>query len=350
MISGSTRLKAGTATKLVLNMLTTGAMVLLGKTYGNLMVDLKATNTKLVVRTRRIVAELTGLSEAEAEQQLARCGGELKTAVVAHRHGVSAEEARRLLHKAGGQLRVALNEPRPRHDSPVTNDSCHLVIGVDGGGTKTVAWLAPLDDPANTIVLGRGQAGPGNPRAAGFDIAQANIAAAIAAAFADAEVASSRRQLPPASAWPARVGNPSRSESRPGRNNGGIAAAVRVARRRRTDSRRRLARELRHRSDLRHRIARLGPQSATGQTARCGGWGYLARRRRQRLQNCPRWSSLGDPRCRRAWAGDRPAPSLYAAIERRITTGTYRESVCTRDVPRAPGGTGKHRIRLSHHG
>ena len=67
VISGSTRLKAGTATKLVLNMLTTGAMVLLGKTYGNLMVDLKATNTKLVARTRRIVAELTGLSEEAAE-------------------------------------------------------------------------------------------------------------------------------------------------------------------------------------------------------------------------------------------------------------------------------------------
>jgi N-acetylmuramic acid 6-phosphate etherase len=108
VISGSTRLKAGTATKMVLNMLTTGAMVLLGKTYGNLMVDLKATNAKLVIRTRLIVAELTGLSEAEAEQQLARCGGELKTAVVAFRRGVSADEARKLLAVAGGQLRGAL--------------------------------------------------------------------------------------------------------------------------------------------------------------------------------------------------------------------------------------------------
>jgi N-acetylmuramic acid 6-phosphate etherase len=108
VISGSTRLKAGTATKLVLNMLTTGAMVLLGKTYGNSMVDLKATNTKLVVRTRRIVAELTGLSEAEAEQQLARCDGELKTAVVAYRRSTSPDEARRMLTAAGGQLRTAL--------------------------------------------------------------------------------------------------------------------------------------------------------------------------------------------------------------------------------------------------
>ena len=108
VVSGSTRLKAGTATKLVLNTLTTGAMVLLGKTYGNLMVDLKASNAKLIIRTRRIVAELTGLTEAEAEQQLACCGGELKTAVVAHRHGVSADAARKLLAEAGGQLRRAL--------------------------------------------------------------------------------------------------------------------------------------------------------------------------------------------------------------------------------------------------
>jgi N-acetylmuramic acid 6-phosphate etherase len=113
VISGSTRLKAGTATKLVLNMLTTGAMVLLGKTYGNLMVDLKATNTKLVIRTRRIVAELTGLTETEAEEQLACCGGELKTAVVAYRRGVSADEARRLLSAAGGQLRLALAGTKP---------------------------------------------------------------------------------------------------------------------------------------------------------------------------------------------------------------------------------------------
>ena len=108
IISGSTRLKAGTATKLVLNMLTTGAMVLLGKTYGNLMVDLKATNTKLVQRTRRMVASLTGLSEEAAELKLAECDGELKTAVVAQRRGVSAAEARGLLEQAGGQLRGAL--------------------------------------------------------------------------------------------------------------------------------------------------------------------------------------------------------------------------------------------------
>jgi len=111
VISGSTRLKAGTATKLVLNMLTTGAMVLLGKTYGNLMVDLKATNTKLVARTRRMVAMLTGVSEETAESLLGSCGGELKTTVVAHRHGIPAEAAREMLRRAGGQLRIALESP-----------------------------------------------------------------------------------------------------------------------------------------------------------------------------------------------------------------------------------------------
>ena len=108
VISGSTRMKAGTATKMVLNMLTTGAMVRLGKTYGNLMVDLRASNTKLVARSRRIVAMLTDISEAEAEELLARCDGELKTAVVVNLKSVTPEEARRLLSNAGGHLRRAL--------------------------------------------------------------------------------------------------------------------------------------------------------------------------------------------------------------------------------------------------
>src|SRR5690242_19598821 len=61
-----------------------------------------------------------------------------------------------------------------------------LVLGIDGGGTKTAAWLAPLEQGNENVVLGRGQAGPGNPRAAGYETAQANIEASIAAAFADA--------------------------------------------------------------------------------------------------------------------------------------------------------------------
>jgi N-acetylmuramic acid 6-phosphate etherase len=108
VISGSTRMKAGTATKMVLNMLSTGAMVLLGKTYGNLMVDLQATNSKLVERSRRIVATVTGCSPGEAERALAQCQGEVKTAIVALRCSVPPEEARRRLAQHGGRLRKAL--------------------------------------------------------------------------------------------------------------------------------------------------------------------------------------------------------------------------------------------------
>lgn len=105
VINGSTRMKAGTATKMVLNMLTTGAMVRLGKTYGNFMVDLRATNSKLVARSRRIVAQLTDLDESAAAALLERCDGEVKTAIVMQRRQVDAVEARRLLSAADGHLR-----------------------------------------------------------------------------------------------------------------------------------------------------------------------------------------------------------------------------------------------------
>ena len=110
VICGSTRMKAGTATKMVLNMLTTGAMVLLGKTYGNLMVDLRATSTKLVDRARRIVISLTGLAHRDAEKLLARCDGEVKTAIVTHRCSLAPEEARRLLRQSEGRLHRVLED------------------------------------------------------------------------------------------------------------------------------------------------------------------------------------------------------------------------------------------------
>lgn len=108
VISGSTRMKAGTATKMVLNMLTSGAMVCMGKTYGNLMVDLQATNSKLAERANRIVSALTGIDHAEASELLRRCDGELKTAVVSKVHNESPETARKLLAAAKGHLRKAL--------------------------------------------------------------------------------------------------------------------------------------------------------------------------------------------------------------------------------------------------
>ena len=81
ILSGSTRMKAGTATKMVLNMLSTGAMIRLGKTFGNLMVDVRASNSKLADRARRIVRAITNLSDQESEQLLKSCRGEVKTAI-----------------------------------------------------------------------------------------------------------------------------------------------------------------------------------------------------------------------------------------------------------------------------
>ncbi len=108
VLSGSTRLKSGTATKMVLNMLTTGAMVKIGKTYGNLMVDLRASNAKLRVRSNRIVGEVTGLDIAAAEQLLTMCDGDVKTAIVSHLCSVDAAVARQRLVRASGRLRGAL--------------------------------------------------------------------------------------------------------------------------------------------------------------------------------------------------------------------------------------------------
>lgn len=109
VLTGSTRMKAGTATKLVLNTITTSVMVLLGKSFGNLMVDLTASNEKLRDRSARIVCELTGVDLAQAEARLAACDGELKTAIVSQSLDVAADEARRLLNSADGHLRTALD-------------------------------------------------------------------------------------------------------------------------------------------------------------------------------------------------------------------------------------------------
>ncbi len=113
VVTGSTRMKAGTATKLVLNTITTGAMIRLGKTYGNLMVDLRAWNDKLVDRSRRIVMETTGLGREEARAVLEAAGGRVKTAIVMARRGVGSEEADRLLAEHQGRLRSIVGDPPP---------------------------------------------------------------------------------------------------------------------------------------------------------------------------------------------------------------------------------------------
>lgn len=110
VLSGSTRLKSGTAQKMILNMLSTATMVKLGKTYGNLMVDVKPTNEKLRVRARRIVSMVAGAGEAEAQQALVMCAWEVKPAIVAAMKGLSASQARQRLQQAGGILRRALED------------------------------------------------------------------------------------------------------------------------------------------------------------------------------------------------------------------------------------------------
>ncbi|QDU57570.1 N-acetylmuramic acid 6-phosphate etherase [Aeoliella mucimassa] len=109
IISGSTRMKAGTATKMVLNMISTGVMIRLGKTYGNLMVDLRATNSKLLARAKRIVATSTNLSESEAGKLLDECNGEVKTAILASLANHSPEKARELLAANDGHLQHAIS-------------------------------------------------------------------------------------------------------------------------------------------------------------------------------------------------------------------------------------------------
>ena len=175
VLSGSTRLKAGTATKMVLNMLTTASMIRLGKTYGNLLVDLQATNKKLTARARRIVAALANVSETEADAVLAQCDGQVKTAILVHRGRVAPQQARQWLAQANGHLREALQRncppesPEPDRagrsarsaacrretwrETSVTDEKFNatpapavtdqaLVLAVDCGGSKTEAVLA----------------------------------------------------------------------------------------------------------------------------------------------------------------------------------------------------------------
>jgi N-acetylmuramic acid 6-phosphate etherase len=109
VLTGSTRLKAGSATKLVLNRITTLAMVRIGKTYGNLMVDIDATkNSKLVDRAARIIARLTGLERDAALALLETSGGKVKRAIVMHHKKCDLFTADRLLHEAAGQLRAVI--------------------------------------------------------------------------------------------------------------------------------------------------------------------------------------------------------------------------------------------------
>jgi N-acetylmuramic acid 6-phosphate etherase len=109
ILTGSTRMRAGTATKLVLNMLSTGVMIRLGYVYGNLMVNVQPSNKKLVERARRIVAQLAGVSYGQAAQLL-EAGGSVRAAIVMHKRKVTRAEAETILARAKGSLRGALQD------------------------------------------------------------------------------------------------------------------------------------------------------------------------------------------------------------------------------------------------
>ncbi len=109
VVMGSTRMKSGTAQKLVLNMLTTASMIRMGKVYENMMVDLQMTNQKLVERSKRTVMSVTGLSYSAATDLLGRADGHVKTALVMEFGGVEAPAARRLLDDADGFVRIAID-------------------------------------------------------------------------------------------------------------------------------------------------------------------------------------------------------------------------------------------------
>lgn len=108
VIAGSTRMKSGTAQKLVLNMLTTASMIRLGKTYGNIMVDLQQTNAKLKERSKRILMEITGVDHDTAAEYLQKSNGSVKLALTMIMTGENAENSKRLLEKAGGFVKKAV--------------------------------------------------------------------------------------------------------------------------------------------------------------------------------------------------------------------------------------------------
>lgn len=110
VVTGSSRMKAGTAQKLVLNMLTTGAMIRMGKIYGNLMVDVEATNAKLVERQKQIVMQATECDREQAEVALDACDGHCKTAIVMVLTGIDSETAKALLQRNKGYIRPAIAE------------------------------------------------------------------------------------------------------------------------------------------------------------------------------------------------------------------------------------------------
>ncbi len=165
VLGGSTRLKAGTATKLVLNTISTGSMVGLGKTHGNLMVDMLASNEKLHTRAVRLVSRACKIDLERARVLLDGAGRELKTAIVCHELKIAPEEARRLLQAHGGIIRKVL-DARAESGSSSTSNSARdpaavaaksarcVAVGIDGGGTSLKMRFQVVGESPSEIVLG----------------------------------------------------------------------------------------------------------------------------------------------------------------------------------------------------
>ncbi|KAJ5108163.1 hypothetical protein N7456_004838 [Penicillium angulare] len=160
VVTGSTRLKAGTATKMVLNMLSTGTMIRTGKTYGNMMVDLKASNLKLEQRSRNILRRASpkcaSLSESQLDGLLKKCNRSVKLSILVAETGESVEECEERLAFVGGVLSEALLTSSP-HIPTIPQEQRRFVLCIDGGGSKCAAVIV---DESN--VLSYGSAGPCN--------------------------------------------------------------------------------------------------------------------------------------------------------------------------------------------
>ena len=173
---GSTRLRAGTATKMVLNTLTTGAMILMGKTMGDLMVDLNPSNEKLRLRAVRIVSLATGVSIESAGDALQSANGQVKTAIVSLRTGISTEDARKYLSVNGGKIMSAilainsganLGDQKEKNlgDQKEKNNYTKTVVavGIDGGGTALKIRLSIKEPSSDSNKWLRTEVSIGNP-------------------------------------------------------------------------------------------------------------------------------------------------------------------------------------------
>lgn len=193
VVTGSTRMKAGTATKLVLNMLSTGVMIKVGKTFGNMMVDLKATNLKLQQRSRNILRSICGprcpKTDEALDALLSSCGGSVKIAIASLSLGVSVSEAIGRLNDAGGVLAKIYDENEASPTRPVTNGThVEYALCVDGGGSKCAAAIMSSDG-----AIGYGEAGGCNVTDVGVEAAMLSISLAIQRAIDSSPIVSGRR-------------------------------------------------------------------------------------------------------------------------------------------------------------